>query len=87
MKIELGNGFAIELAEDSLDDIDIFESLVEIQRGNVSLLPDTARRLIGDDGYRRLKDSCRDEKGKAKTSDVVAALGEILKRAGEGKKN
>lgn len=87
MKIELENGFTCELAEDALDDIDIFDNLVEIQNGNVSLLPETARYLIGKDGYNRLKDTCRDKNGKAKTSDVMAAFGEILKRAGESKKN
>lgn len=86
MKVTLANGFTCELDETTLDDIEVFEDLVEIQAGNPAKFPGIAKMMIGEDGYKALKDHCRGENGRAKTSDVINAFTEIMKQAGDGKK-
>ena len=82
MEIKTKNGLCYTFDEEMLGDMEIFENLVEIEKGNPKSLPDTIKALIGEDGYKKLKEACRNEKGRIPTVDVVAGFGEILRLAG-----
>lgn len=87
MKVTLKNGVAYTVDDDALGDMEIFENLVEIEKGNPLSLPETIKALIGEDGYSKMKESVRNEKGRVKTEDFMAQFGELMKAAGElGKK-
>lgn len=82
MEIKTKNGLVYTFDEEMLGDFEIFENLVEIEKGNPKLLPDTIKALLGEKGYTQLKESCRNDKGRTPTADVVDAFGEILALAG-----
>lgn len=83
MNIKTKNGLTYDFDEEMLGDYEIFENLVEIEKGNAKLLPETIKALLGEEGYKQLKESCRNEKGRTPTEDVVAEFGEILTLAGK----
>lgn len=83
MEIKTKKGSVYQFNEEMLGDIEIFENLVEIQKGNPLSLLDTIKALVGEDGYMQLKEDCRNEKGRVPTEKVIAELGEILAKAGE----
>lgn len=83
MEIKTKKGLVFQFDEDMLGDMEIFENLIEIEKGNPMLLPDTIKALLGEDGYSRLKESCRNDKGRIPTVDVVSAFGEIIQIAGK----
>ena len=87
MDITLKNGLTYNVDEDMLGDIEIFEALVEIEKGNPIRLPDTIKALIGEDGYNQLKESVRNkETGRVKTADFIAEFGALMTAAGQGSK-
>ena len=87
MDVTTKNGLSYHVDEDMLGDLEVFECLVEIEKGNPIRLPDTIKLLIGEDGYEQLKESVRNkETGRVKTSDFVEAFGEIISAAGQGGK-
>ena len=87
MDITLKNGLTYCVDEEMLGDIEVFEALVEIEKGNPIKLPDTIKALIGEDGYNQLKKSVRNkETGRVKTADFIAGFGEIMTAAGQGGK-
>ena len=61
MDITTKNGLTYRVNEDMLGDLEVFESLVEIEKGNPIRLPDTIKLLIGEDGYEQLKEAVRNE--------------------------
>ena len=87
MDITVKNGLTYSVDEEMLGDMEIFESLVEIEKGNPLKLPETVKALIGEDGYEQLKESIRNkETGRVKTADFLAGFGEIMTAAGQGSK-
>ena len=50
MEVTLKNGVAYTVDDDALGDMEIFENLVEIEKGNPLSLPETIKALIGADG-------------------------------------
>ena len=83
MEIKTKNGLVYNFDEEMLGDMEIFENLVKIQKGDPTYLPETIEALLGEDGYKQLKESCRNEKGRVPTADVVAEFGDILTLAGK----
>lgn len=83
MEIKTKNGLIYNLNEEMLGDYEIFNNLVKIEQGEGKLIPATIDALLGKDGHDQLINSCRNEKGRAPTEDVVAAFGEILVLAGK----
>lgn len=85
MQVEY-QGKTYTVDDEALDDIDVFEDLVQIQSGDVSPMKRVIEAIIGEDGYKMLKDSLRNEKGRAKTTEVLQGFNAIMVAAGEDKK-
>ena len=87
MDITLKNGLTYTVDEEALGDMEIFENIVAIQKGDPVTLPETIKAMIGEDGYARMKDSVRNEKGRVKIADFMGQIGELLLEVGQnGKK-
>lgn len=87
MDVTLKNGLTYHVDEEMLGDMEVFESLVEIEKGNPVRLPDTVKLLIGEDGYEQMKESVRNkETGRVKTADFVSEFGAVMTAAGQGGK-
>lgn len=81
MKIISGvteKGFAFNIPESSLDDIELLEIMVEIDKGNVLNLPTFVDKILGKEQKQKLYDFYRDENGKVSLSTVLAVVKEIM---------
>lgn len=85
MKVDYqGNTYNVN--DEAMDDIDIFEDIIDLQNGNITPMKRVIEAILGVDGYKTLKDSFRDEKGHARTSEVMQGFNDIMTAAGEDKK-
>lgn len=80
------SGFAYEVSEDALNDYEILESLAELEE-NPLVFTTVAKRLLGAEQLKRLKDHIRNEKGIAPIDTMTAEVTEILTKSGESLKN
>lgn len=86
MNINTSSGFAAEIADDVLDDIELFEDLVELDKKNISVMPGALKRILGDEGKKRLYEHCRTESGRVPMTSVMKEVGEIIAGLQNGKK-
>ena len=83
--VKLENGFTCQIRDEALDDYELFESLVAIDE-EPNRLPATIKRLIGNDGYERLKEANRVD-GRVSTAAMLESLKQIFESVnGEKKK-
>lgn len=80
----LGNTFNVD--DEALEDVEIFEEMVDVQNGNIARTLHLIKAIIGEDGYEALKDSLRDGNGRARTAEVFQGFTDIMTAAGEDKK-
>lgn len=74
----LSGGFAVTVDADALDDAELFETLVAIDKGESVDVPGVLRALLGETGKKDLYEHLRDENGRVKITRVTAALAEIF---------
>lgn len=74
----LSDGFAVTVDADALDDAELFETLVSIDKGQSVDIPAVLRALLGDDGKKALYEHLRGENGRVKISRVAEVLAEIF---------
>lgn len=79
------SGFEFEIDEDSLDDYELLEMAGEVDKGDVSLIPDVAKRILGDTQVKKLKDHIRDENGKVSAIKMTKEIEQILSSGSQGK--
>lgn len=73
------SGFAFSISEDALDDYELFEGLVALDKKDVSAIPDVLQRLLGDKQKAALMEHCRDsESGRISNKAIVAELNRIM---------
>lgn len=82
--LETSTGFRFKYVKDFEDDWDIFEMFYELESNPLLLIP-LAKKLIGDDGYARLKEHCTVE-GKVSTKKMDAEITEVALAIKELKK-
>lgn len=85
-EIILQNGFKVELEEDTLNDAEILEALVDMEdkpQNAIKILT----MFLGKKQKEALYDHIRDENGRVKASDAFNCLTEILKASGDDVKN
>lgn len=72
-------GFAFSVRKDALDDYELFESLVALDKKDVTVIPDVLQRLLGNDQKAALMEHCRDaETGRISTEAIVQELARIM---------
>lgn len=83
-RIKTKTGFEIELDGDILDDMETFEILVDIDKGEMKRLPDLLQRTLSEDQKKALYEHCRVD-GRVKLSAVLNEMSQIFEELG-GKK-
>lgn len=78
------SGFAFQFEKDVLNDMELVESLAEVDE-NPLKLPKVIRMVLGEDQKKALYDHCRAENGRVPVDTVSAEFVEILSSAGSGK--
>ena len=85
MKAKLNDGFEIELRNEVFDDWEYLEVLTDIDEGETGLVVKAARKLLGKDGVKMLKEHLRDENGKVSGTAMVVAIQELMESVKEVK--
>lgn len=84
-KGQTASGFAFELKENVLDNMELLELMVEVQSGNPAALIPSLKMILGDDQRKALYDHLRTEDGRVPIAAVASAFAEIVKAAKQGK--
>lgn len=79
------SGFEFGIDEEELDDYELLEMLCEIDKGNISLITDTARKILGEEQLKELKEHVRNEKGKVSAKKMTEEIEQILSFNSKGK--
>ena len=80
------SGFEFSIDENALNDMELFDDLVEIDNGNTLAISSVCNRILGKQKM-ALYDHLRGEDGRVPMDKVVSAVGEILKASSSGKKS
>lgn len=88
MKVKTSAGFSCEIDEEALGDWETVERLIDVEKGDLRILPDVMKDLIGEDGYEGAKNFVRTEKGRVPTQKLTELFYEVLTaaRSSESKK-
>ena len=71
-------GFAFEVDDDVLDDYELLEALVKVDRGDFRYITDAVDRLLGDEGKKNLLDHVRNKNGRVSSKAVSAEFMNIF---------
>lgn len=84
-KIKTNSGFEIELDEETLNNMELLDSLTELREGDYSQMSRIIPMVLGKDGKKRLYDHLRLPNGRVPADKVDAEIGEILNALNAGK--
>lgn len=79
--ITISTGLVVTLDEECFNDIELLEALVSIEKGDISLLPETLEKIFGED-KKRFYDSMRNEKGRVPIDAVMEEIKGIISTLG-----
>ena len=82
---ETKDGFAVELSEEALDNVELLDALAAVQDSDVLSLGRTIRLLMGKAQAKKLYDHLRTEDGRVPVAKVADALGELMNSFTAGK--
>lgn len=82
---ETKDGFAVELSEEALDNVELLDALAEVQDADVPSLGRTIRLLMGKAQAKKLYDHLRTEDGRVPVVALSNALGELMESFRAGK--
>lgn len=78
---ETKDGFAVELSEEALDNVELLDALAAVQDSDVLSLGRTIRLLMGKEQTKKLYDHLRTEDGRVPVVALSDALGELMSRS------
>ena len=84
-KVTTASGFAAEIDEAALDDMELLDMLMETSKDNVRHLPAILGKLLGEEGKRRLYDHVRTPEGRVPYAAIDRELAEIFSAVNGGK--
>lgn len=79
------SGFEFDVDESALDDAELLEDLVKIDRGDTYVIFDAIKKLLGEEGKERLYKHLRGTNGRVSLKAVLAEFTEIFNSLKEGK--
>ena len=79
------SGFEFEIETERLDDWDLLESLTAVDKGNISVIPNVALALLGEEQLQRLKSHVKGIHGRVSMSAMFQEIFEILNSNNQGK--
>jgi hypothetical protein len=81
------SGFAFEIDEAALDDMELVDDLVEMSRGNNAALLSVLERLLGKEQKKRLYEHERGENGRVSKAKIMQDVTDIFVAIDPGKKS
>ena len=82
---ETKDGFAVELSEEALDNVELLDALAAVQDSDVLSLGRTIRLLMGKAQAKKRYDHLRTEDGRVPASAVESAIMELFQSINAGK--
>lgn len=79
------SGFEIELEESSLDNMELVDTLDEMNEGNPLAISRLVPLLLGKEGKKKLYDHLRTPEGRVPVVAFGAAIGELIRSFSAGK--
>ena len=80
------SGFKFEVNREQLEEYEFFCLLCALDKGNITVLPDILKQLLGEEQEQRLLDFLKEKNSRpAKTADVVAEIKDIFSKVKEAK--
>lgn len=81
-------GFEVDLDIGLMDDMELFDLIVELDEGNLGKIPKLLKKVLNKEDIKRLYDHVRLEGGRVPATSVVLELGNIMNAFNEvdGKK-
>lgn len=86
IKGTLSSGFQYEIAEETLDNMELLDAIVDADDNTLGITK-VVRLLLGDEQRRKLYDHLRTEKGNVPVAAVSEAVAEIFRGSGQEVKN
>ena len=86
MKGTTSSGFAFDLPDDVMNDMELFEDLRDMDRGDATAMVSVVQRLMGDQ-KRALYDHLRTESGRVPIDKVTDEILEIFGQIKNGPKS
>ena len=80
--IKIECGFACEIQEDVLDNMELLELLVEVEEGKPAALIPALDMILGKEKRKELYGFLRTADGRVPVKDTTVALAQIVKAAG-----
>lgn len=75
-------GFECQLDESTMDDMELFDAICELDAGKMTALPTVVDGVLGEH-KKALYDHCRGENGRASVTRVLAEVVDIIKQLGK----
>lgn len=72
------SGFAFAITDEALNDWELVEDLTRIDAGQPGTMVSAVRRLLGEDGYKALKEHCRTSSGRVGAAEMLRELEDIF---------
>lgn len=77
------SGFAFELDEESLNDLELIENLKAVDNGDITVLPDVVEAVLGKEQKKKLYEHIRSLAGRVQIDRVAVELNEIFKSSNQ----
>ena len=79
--VKTSAGFEADIDENQLDDMELFDAIAEVDRGNKLALSKVTDIILGD-RKRDMYETCRKENGKVGIAQVMTSVNEIIEQLG-----
>ncbi len=73
------SGFEFEMDDQALNDMELIEDLMQVDKGDVTALPGVLKTLLGEEQKKKLYDHVRNEKGRVPMDLLAKEVTEIFK--------
>ena len=73
------SGFQYSIDQEVMDDYELLEDLCEVDNGNAGKITAAARRLLGNEQLKALKEHLRNENGRVPASKMIEEISQIFK--------
>ena len=83
--VKTKSGFEIELDEKVMDDAELLDDFIALDEGKAQVLPRVIRKILGEDGKKRLYDHLRTPDGRVPYAEVSDTFLEIFSSFQGGK--
>lgn len=79
------SGFSFEIDEDTLNDAELLEELISLDKGDATKYPEVVKMILGEDQKKALYDHIRNEKGRVPLDKLSNEIIEIFQTSKSGK--